>query len=198
MLPSKQIAVSLLNALLRREDWALKKTRLHAGKLLRLNLASLSLLVTILPSGEFELSTQELKPNVTLTLSDDAMRQIPQLWNEYKNLDDIAAMMHIEGEAGLAQLVSDLAQNLRWDIEAELNQLLGPFMASLVISGFKKAQSLGQQLGQKGLAKTKDFLSQDYHVIVQRPVVDALKEDVQSLSQSLHRLEQRIQKLQKV
>jgi ubiquinone biosynthesis protein UbiJ len=94
--------------------------------------------------------------------------------------------------------VSDLAQNLRWDIEAELNQLLGPFMASLVISGFKKAQSLGQQLGQKGLAKTKDFLSQDYHVIVQRPVVDALKEDVQSLSQSLHRLEQRIQKLQKV
>lgn len=198
MLPSKQIAVSLLNALLRREDWALKKTRLHAGKLLRLNLASLSLLVAILPSGEFELSTQELKPNVTLTLSDDAMRQIPQLWNEYKNLDDIAAMMHIEGEAGLAQLVSDLAQNLRWDIEAELNQLLGPFMASLVISGFKKAQSLGQQLGQKGLAKTKDFLSQDYHVIVQRPVVDALKEDVQSLSQSLHRLEQRIQKLQKV
>lgn len=197
MLPSKQIAVSLLNALLRREDWALKKTRLHAGKFLRLNLASLSLLVTILPSGEFELSNQN-KPNVTLTLSEEAMRQIPQLWSEHKNLDAIAAMMHIEGEAGLAQLVSDLAQNLRWDIEAELNQLLGPFMASIVISGFKKAQSLGQQLGQKGLAKTKDFLSQDYHVIVQRPVVDALKEDVQSLSQSLHRLEQRIQKLQKV
>lgn len=197
MLPSKQIAVSLLNALLRREDWALKKTRLHAGKLLRLNLASLSLLVTILPSGEFELSDQN-KPNVTLTLSEEAMRQIPQLWSEHKNLDAIAAMMHIEGEAGLAQLVSDLAQNLRWDIEAELNQLLGPFMASIVISGFKKAQSLGQQLGQKGLAKTKDFLSQDYHVIVQRPVVDALKQDVQSLSQSLHRLEQRIQKLQKV
>lgn len=197
MLPSKQIAVSLLNALLRREDWALKKTRLHAGKFLRLNLASLSLLVTILPSGEFELSDQN-KPNVTLTLSEEAMRQIPQLWSEHKNLDAIAAMMHIEGEAGLAQLVSDLAQNLRWDIEAELNQLLGPFMASIVISGFKKAQSLGQQLGQKGLAKTKDFLSQDYHVIVQRPVVDALKEDVQSLSQSLHRLEQRIQKLQKV
>lgn len=197
MLPSKQIAVSLLNALLRREDWALKKTRLHAGKFLRLNLASLSLLVTILPSGEFELSNQN-KPNVTLTLSEEAMRQIPQLWSEHKNLDAIAAMMHIEGEAGLAQLVSDLAQNLRWDIEAELNQLLSPFMASIVISGFKKAQSLGQQLGQKGLAKTKDFLSQDYHVIVQRPVVDALKEDVQSLSQSLHRLEQRIQKLQKV
>lgn len=197
MLPSKQIAVSLLNALLRREDWALKKTRLHAGKFLRLNLASLSLLVTILPSGEFELSDQN-KPNVTLTLSEEAMRQIPQLWSEHKNLDAIAAMMHIEGEAGLAQLVSDLAQNLRWDIEAELNQLLGPFMASIVISGFKKAQSLGQQLGQKGLAKTKDFLSQDYHVIVQRPVVDALKQDVQSLSQSLHRLEQRIQKLQKV
>lgn len=197
MLPSKQIAVSLLNALLRREDWALKKTRLHAGKFLRLNLASLSLLVTILPSGEFELSDQN-KPNVTLTLSEEAMRQIPQLWSEHKNLDAIAAMMHIEGEAGLAQLVSDLAQNLRWDIEAELNQLLGPFMASIVISGFKKAQSLGQQLGQKGLAKTKDFLSQDYHVIVQRPVVDALKEDVLSLSQSIHRLEQRIQKLQKV
>lgn len=198
MLAPKQLAISLFNALLRREDWALKKTRLHAGKYLRLNLSGLSFLVMIQSSGELELAQQETKPNVTLTLSDEAVKQLPSLWNEHRNLDVVASLMHIEGEAGLAQLVSDLAQHLRWDIEAELNQLLGPFMANVVMSGFKRAQGLGQRLSQRSLEKTREFLSQDYHVIVQQPVVEELREEVQSLHRSVALLEQRIQKLQKV
>ncbi len=197
-LQPQQIAINLLNALLRREEWALKKTQLHAGKYIRLKISRFQLVLLILPTGYMSLADAETTPNVTLTIDDTSLQRLPTVLREKASMDELASLLHIEGDAGLARLVSELAHDLRWDIGAELSNMFGPFMANIMLNTFKKAMAVGKEVHEKGLEKTKVFLSQDYHVIVQAPVVDVLKEDIQSLHQSIAQLEQRIQKLQKV
>lgn len=193
----KQVAVSVLNALLRREDWAQRKIRMHAGKFIRLNIAQFQLSLEILPSGEVVLAQEDVAPNVTLTMDDEGVRALPKLWREGGDMDSIASLLHVQGEAGLAQLVSELAHNLRWDVEAELHHLVGPFMANILLSAFQQARQLGKKASEKGLEKTKAFLAQDYHVVIQQPQLQALKEDIQQLHGAIGQLEQRIQKLQR-
>lgn len=194
----KQVAVDAFNALIRREDWAKKKIRSHTGKFVRLNIAQFSLNLEILPSGEVALSSAEVMPNVTLTIDDEGARTLPQLWRDGADMDTIASLLHVQGEAGLAQLVSDLAKHLRWDVEAELSRLVGPFMASILITAFRQARQVGKKVSEKGIEKAKDFLSQDYHIIIQQPKLQELKTDIQQLSVTVTQLEQRIQKLKKV
>lgn len=194
----QQVAIKVLNALLRREEWALKKTHLHAGKYLRLKISRFQTELLILPTGYVSLAQDDITPNVTLTIDDEALKQLPTALRAKASMDELASLLHIEGDAGLARLVSELAHDLRWDIGAELTTMFGPFVANMMMSTFKKLIEVGKDVHEKGLEKTKSFLSQDYHVVVQAPVVDVLKNDIQSLHHSVVKLEQRIQKLQKV
>lgn len=194
----QQVAIKVLNALLHREEWALKKTQLHAGKYLRLKISRFQTELLILPTGYVSLAQDDITPNVTLTIDDEALKQLPTALRAKASMDELASLLHIEGDAGLARLVSELAHDLRWDIGAELTTMFGPFVANMMMSTFKKLIEVGKDVHEKGLEKTKSFLSQDYHVVVQAPVVDVLKNDIQSLHHSVVQLEQRIQKLQKV
>lgn len=196
-LQPQQIAVNVLNALLQREEWALKKVQAHAGKYLRLKVSKFHILLEILSTGQVAIVTEDVNPNVTLMVDDDALKSLPAAIREKASMDELASLLHIEGDAGLARLVSELAHDLRWDIGAELTTMFGPFVANMIMSTAKKALSVGKTVHEKGLEKTKAFLSQDYHVIVQAPVVEHLKEDIQDLHQAIVQLEQRIQKLQK-
>ncbi|WP_159991682.1 ubiquinone biosynthesis accessory factor UbiJ [Pelistega ratti] len=190
----QSVVVKVLNRLISKEEWALKKTKIHANKNIRFNMGSFHIMLTILPSGLLTLAPDTVKANVILTVQDEAIKLFPTILFEKKGIDEFDAYLHIEGDAGLARLVSELAHDLRWDIEAEIVYLFGPFIGYLLVDSFKKTKTLGA----KGLEKTKDFLSQDYHVIVQSPVVQQLKEETLSLQQRLTRLEQRLQRLQKV
>ncbi|WP_083331891.1 SCP2 domain-containing protein [Pelistega sp. MC2] len=194
----QQVFVNAFNALLKREDWAKQKIKNHAGKIVKLNISSWSLLLKIADDGTVQWWQTADSANVTLTITDDALKELPKALQEKADMDRLASLLHIEGDAGLAKLVSELALNLRWDIEAELIQTVGPFMASILLNGFKKIKQTSEFVSEKGLEKTKDFLSQDYHVIVQKPVVQVLQQDIVALQQSLTKLEQRIHRLQKV
>lgn len=194
----QQVLVKAFNALLKREDWAKQKIKNHAGKIVRLNISNWHLLLKIADDGSVQWRQTSDTANVTLTIKDEALKELPKALQEKADMYRLASLLHIEGDAGLAKSVSELALNLRWDIEAELIQLLGPLMASIVMNGFSKIKQTGNLIGEKGLEKTKVFLSQDYHMIVQTPVVQALRQDVQDLQDTLATLEQRIKRLQKV
>lgn len=194
----KYIAVKALNALIRREDWAQKKIRMHTGKFIRLNIAQFQLNLEVLSSGEVSLVTQEVIPNVILTIDNEGLKGLFSLWREGADMDKIASLLHVEGDAGLAQLVSELARYLRWDITAELHHLVGPFMANILVTTFQQACYLGKGLSEKGLEKTKEFLAQDHHIIVQQPKLQALSDSITQLHHTIEQLEKRVQKLQKV
>ncbi|HET9978347.1 MAG TPA: hypothetical protein VFQ20_12985 [Burkholderiaceae bacterium] len=128
----QQRLVLLANHVLSREAAATARLAAHAGRRLRIEvqggpawlppLPPLGLVVT--PAGLFEWNEPGDEAELRLTLrADDPARWLAVAAGSAK--PDLA----IDGDAALAADVSWLADNLRWDVEADLAAIVGPVAA---------------------------------------------------------------------
>ena len=92
---------------------------------------------TISSDGNLQLSDASVEADVVL---DMPFSDLPALVAGFREngMDGIAKQMQIQGDAGLAQLLADLARTLRWDIEADLASLFGD-VAAVRITSFGRA-----------------------------------------------------------
>ena len=149
MLPAAHARLVLLvNHIVSREPAALQRLASHAGRRLRVewvgvppwlpSLPPAQVLVT--PAGMFELEGARtvFEPDLTLRIAMPGPKQVLAMVNGAFSPD-----VRIEGDAAVAADLHWLADNLRWDIEADLAQWLGPTPARLLMSfGRAVAQSL--------------------------------------------------------
>lgn len=140
VLPAAQARLLLLvNHVVSREPAAVQRLQSHAGRRLTVCLvdqprwlpALPPVRVTVTPAGLFDADDQprDGEPDLTLRMS---MPAPPQL---------LAALsggplpeVHIEGAAAVATDMHWLADNLRWDIEADLAQVVGATPARLAMA----------------------------------------------------------------
>ena len=192
----KQLAIRVLNAMLQREPWALEKIAAHSGKTVRLNVSKYTIRLGIEADGTVSQADDEATPNVTLTINDESLKQLPTAISQKASIDELASLLHIEGDAGLARLVSQLARDLRWDIEGELSQIAGPFVASMIMKTLQKAKETSQDLGSRGAANVTEFLSHESKILVPAVMMRGLSDDVQEVREQIQQLEQRLKRLQ--
>ena len=151
VLPAAQAQLVLLvNHVISREPAALQRLKSHAGRRLQVALvdqprwlpALPPMRVTVTPAGLFdrEADPDAGEPDLTLVLS---MPTPPQV---------LAALsggplpaVHIEGAAAVAADMHWLADNLRWDIEADLAQAVGAMPARLAMSVGRAARNALRQ-----------------------------------------------------
>ncbi len=140
VLPAAQARLLLLvNHVVAREPAAVQRMKAHAGRRLAVALvdqpgwlpALPPMRITVTPAGLFDGDGEapEAAPDLTLRMS---MPAPPQL---------LAALsggplpeVHIDGAAAVAADMHWLADNLRWDIEADLAQVVGATPARLAMS----------------------------------------------------------------
>ena len=140
VLPAAQARLLLLvNHVVSREPAAVQRLKVHAGRRLVVALvdqpawlpALPPMRATVTPAGLFESDAEpaQVEPDLTLRMS---MPTPPQV---------LAALsggplpeVHIEGAAAVAADMHWLADNLRWDIEADLAQAVGAMPARLAMS----------------------------------------------------------------
>jgi ubiquinone biosynthesis accessory factor UbiJ len=140
VLPAAQARLLLLvNHVVAREPAAVQRLKAHAGRRLAVALVDQPgwlpqlppMRVTVTPAGLFDGDAEPSRdePDLTLRMS---MPAPPQL---------LAALsggplpaVHIEGAAAVAADMHWLADNLRWDIEADLAQVVGATPARLAMS----------------------------------------------------------------
>lgn len=153
--------LAALNALLQRETWAQKELANYAGKTVLFKLAGKSVLqATIDENGSLLLSTSDFEPHVVLNLPFNDLPGLITSFREY-GMDGIAKQMQIQGDAGLAQLIADLARNLRWDIEADLAELFGD-VAAVRITDFGKSFVGGvTQTAKRVQANIQEYLQEE-------------------------------------
>lgn len=140
MLPAAQSRVLLLiNHVLASESAALDKLRPHRGRRLRIEMTDVpgwlpalpAMRATITPAGLFEIDAHaaDEAPDLTLQLS---------LPTPARLLDTLTGSavpeVRVDGAADLAADMHWLVDNLRWDIEGDLAQVLGPTPARLLMS----------------------------------------------------------------
>jgi ubiquinone biosynthesis protein UbiJ len=139
VLPALQSRLVLLvNHVLSREPIAMQRLKPHAARLIRIEahatpawLPALPAgLVRITPAGLFELEDGGASslPDLQLRLvMPDAGQALAALAGE------LAPRVQIEGDAALAADIRWLVDNLRWDVEADLAEAIGPVMAHQVV-----------------------------------------------------------------
>ncbi|CAM3391773.1 Ubiquinone biosynthesis accessory factor UbiJ [Bordetella sputigena] len=220
-------AVSALNALLRREEWARARLARHAGKTVRLAVGALKFSLTIDSEGHVDLADPAVVPDVTLT-ADPARFSVARLFQAHAaspagraeaatgtfrvgatpagaddaaaaaraRADAVADMMHISGDAGLAQVVAELAAHLRWDVEDDLARWFGDIPAARLVGG-ARALSAGLRGAATRLRdNVMEYLAQEQPVLTPRPLLQAWSGDVARASAALDAIQARLAALQ--
>ena len=139
----KRLAVSALNALLRREDWARERLARHAGKTVRFAMGGFTLGLSIDSEGLADQADPAVVPDVTLTVAPEKL-PLPRL-GAGGEAPDFAQATHISGDAALAQVVADLSKQLRWDPEDALARVVGDIAALRIVGGAHGRPAAGRE-----------------------------------------------------
>lgn len=182
------VTAKTLNSLLRRESWARERLSRHAGKSVRLALGHVNLNVAIRSDGLVQASDATIVPDVILAVPVSNWAQLPAALRS-GDPSRIAALMRIQGDAGLAQVVSDLARDLRWDVEDQLSDVVGD-AAAVRILGTGKTLLAGMRDAARRLSgNMAEYLSHESGMLLDRSSYDIWAGDIRSALQRLDRLE---------
>jgi ubiquinone biosynthesis protein UbiJ len=177
--PSR-LAVSALNALLRREDWARARLVRHAGKTVRFALGGFSLGLTIDSEGLAAQADAAVVPDVTLTVAPEKL-PLPRLGAD-RERPDFAEATHISGDAALAQVVSDLSKQLRWDPEDALARVVGDIAALRLVGGARAAAGGARTASQRLAENVSESLSEESGMLASRPALEQWRLDLAELN----------------
>ena len=184
------LAPTALNALLKREEWARERLQRHAGKTARMVLGGFSVSLTIGSDGYVEASDTAVVPDVTLTVVTEKLSVFKQMFSEQPR-PDMAEVIHISGDAALAQVVADLAKHLRWDVQEDLANVVGDIPAAKLMSGAQALSSGIREAGKRFAYNVAEFLSEEQNVVAGRPLLEQWRRDVAGLSTETNGLQAR-------
>ncbi|MFC4279023.1 ubiquinone biosynthesis accessory factor UbiJ [Achromobacter aloeverae] len=201
--PSR-VLCGALNALLKREEWARDRLARHAGKTVRLSFSGFQLSLTVDAQGYADVAADAIVPDVTLTLDSGKFSLARLLGEEGRALanaspreraDAFADMTHISGDAGLAQVVAELAANLRWDVEDELARVVGDIPATRLTQGVRSVARGARDVAQRVGGNVAEFLSYEQGVLANRPVMEGWRDGIARAAGSVDALAARLARL---
>lgn len=182
LLPTpSRLAVRTLNALLSREDWARERLARHAGKTVRFAVGGFVTGLAINSEGYADQADAAVVPDVTLTVDPAKFNPLGLLPGQTR--PDMAEATHIEGDAALARVVSDLAENLRWDPEDDLSRFVGDIPAARLVAG-ARAASQGARTAASSLTRNvSEYLAEERGVLVGAPLLTQWRQDLADMTQ---------------
>ena len=172
------------------EAWARAALARHAGKQACIDAGVAELRVLVARDGLLEASQDSGAANVTIRIKPADLPLIAQ--------DRTRALSYvkIEGDAEFANVISQLANGLRWDAEYDLERVVGPVGAHRLVQGARRGAS---GLGEAGLRLAEnlaEFLADEQPVLVRPVQRDAFAADVVRLRDDVERSAKRIARLE--
>ena len=190
------IALKAINHLLSGEDWALKRLQVFSGQSLRIRLGLLELPLQISASGfllEQTLvgSSGNESSTVTITLPADAPARL------VLDRASLIGSAQISGSAELAECLSFVFKNLRWDLQHDLAQVVGDIAARRIAEGGRRFAGW-QAIQMRNFAgNLVDFFTTEQPTLIQRDDAVGFASAVAQTQDSIEQLETRISKLEK-
>lgn len=185
-----------LNALLKREAWAREQLAAHAGKSLRLAVGeNWSLRASVGSDGLWQSCDAAIVPDVTLSIPSDRLRDLPGVWRD-QGPSGVIGLMRIQGDAGFARLVSDLAGTLRWDVEDDLSRVVGDVLAVRLVAGARDLVAGTRQALSRARDNLGEYLGDESGLAVRSPEFLSWSQRRQRLADRLDGLELRLRRLE--
>lgn len=188
------LVVRALNAVLSREPWAQQRLAQYAGRTLKCTLGSLPLSLSFTHVGQLSLSDPAVVADVELRIPTSHLNQLPAAFSS-SNPDAVLALVHIQGDAGLANAVAQVVSQLRFDPEAEIARFTGDLLAVRIVATLKFLMASGGRTAQHLEGNMAEFLGEESGVLVSRDYLAIWQDQLQHLEQKLANLEQRTSQL---
>lgn len=196
--------VAALNHLIEQEPWACSLLTPFAGRVIRYDAAAFALSLKVTEQGGIEQASEAETPSVTIIVP---LQQWPLVVADVAEGGQAAAMRHvrIDGDAELANAVSTLGRNLRWDAAEDLSRALrgvmgGPIsdsVAQRVVDGARQVHESATRVGRALLDNVTEYLLDEQPTLVRHAALDGFGGDVARLRDDLARLEKRLERLER-
>jgi ubiquinone biosynthesis protein UbiJ len=190
MSPFAPGAARAANHVLRATPVALERLRRHAGRTVGFALGPVEVAFTLQTTGELE-------PALPGAARDLDVRVSPFLLPRLAAGED-AAFREIEmrGDMELAQEISFLMRNLRWDAEEDLARVVGDIAARRLVGGARAISRATREAGMRSARAAAEYWTEESPLIASRVKVATFIEDVARLGDDLERLDKRIARLE--
>ncbi|MET3107676.1 ubiquinone biosynthesis protein UbiJ [Oxalobacteraceae bacterium GrIS 2.11] len=191
MIPTNFLLLPVLNHLLSQEPWASQQLQTHAGKIACIDFSVTSLRMQITEAGLLQAAPEDVAPNVTIRIN---LADVPLILQDQQRA---ISYVKLEGDADLAQTISDLGKNLRPDAEQQLSQLFGDVAGRrMVLTGRAVAENL-RTSAQKLQENLAEYFLEENPMLVRPERVAEFAEQVGRTRDDVERLMKRIEKLER-
>lgn len=179
------------NHVLRATPVALERLRRHAGRTVAFALGPIELAFTVQTTGE-------LVPAPDGAARDLDVRISPFLLPRFAAGDEAAFRdIDMRGDMELAQEISFLLRNLRWDAEEDLARVLGDVAAHRVAGVARMFSRAVRETGVRGAQSLAEYWTEESPLIASRVKVAGFVDGVARLGDDLERLDKRIAGLER-
>lgn len=191
------LGLQLLNRLLSQHEWARERLQRHSGKSVALGFSKSTriALLTIGYDGQLQLSDCSIVPDVQLILPADALFKLPETYQQ-EGFDGIVGLLTIQGDAGLAKLVAELAANLSFDFEDELAHIVGDVAAVRLLGFAQKLRGAARRVASRSGANLSEYLVYEQNQLLGRPAFADWRNNLALANRRLQALEQAVSKLE--
>lgn len=186
--------VRALNAVLSREPWAQQRLAQYVGRSVMLNLGALQLAVGFRHDGSLVLIDTQIPADVQLSIPSERLKQLPTVLAQ-SDPDALLSLIYIQGDAGLAHGLAQVASQLRLDPEAEIARFTGDLIAVRVVATLKQLMQFGQRTSLHLEANMAEFLGEESGILVSTNYQHLWQDRLSQLEQRLQSLEQRTARL---
>ena len=179
----------VVNHVLRSAPLALERLRPHAGRTVAFRVGVLEMALTVQSTGEVAAAVPGASEDLRVRISPFL---VPRL-----AAGEEAAFREIEmqGDAELAQEVSHLARNLRWDFEEDLSKVVGDIAAHRIASAARALARWGEDATLRMAQNAAEYWTEESPLIASRVKVQSFVRDVSDLRDAVERLDKRIERL---
>lgn len=185
--------LAAINHLIAQESWAQKIIEKHVGKSISIELPLGQFAVIIVPAGFSNAALEEeISPNVSLEVAGQAAVEFLS-----GGKSAAAKYVRISGDVDLAQDLSNLASNLRWEAEEDLAKFIGDAPAHRVGIEAKKALDAGKRASKDLRGGIRDYLVHEKKAVLDVSEFEIFKSEVRQLRDAVDRSEKRIERILK-
>jgi ubiquinone biosynthesis protein UbiJ len=191
MNPQVTLLLPALNHLLAQEPWASQQLQAHAGKIACIDFSVTVLRMQITPQGFFEAAPADASANVTIRINP---ADVPLILQDQQRA---ISYVKLEGDADLAQTLSELGKNLRWDAEQQLSRIFGDIAGRRIVSTGKVTVNNLKNTARKINENLAEYFLEENPMLVRPERVGEFAEQVGRTRDDVERLMKRIEKLEK-
>ena len=193
------LVVRVLNAVLNNEPWAQERLARYAGRSVTITVGEFRLPLSLSYAGTVQLNQagQEQSADVQLTIPTQRLSEFPAVLNQPQlQPEDVLALVHIEGDAGLANAIAQVVSQLRFDPEAELARFTGDLIAVRAVAAMKQLFTNSKRTLLHMEGNVAEYLGEESGLLVSTDYSSLWDSRFKQLEQCLQSTEQRVAHLE--